>query len=193
MKWIALTIVLGIAVYTWLTLEFRKPEPPNEPWNDQRARAEIAKLTAQGWDKREVPFEPVVEFPDSRGNVTLGPPMPIVALLRDQTLDPWHLPIGVTGSMAPGEWSAGQPYTAYLDLELDTDRMQIGGFTVFRKASHVVLVPRWERVPGDLIVRNRTARGRLLFNPGDVPPGSYTVTIVAIKSCATWHLEVRGH
>jgi hypothetical protein len=192
MKWVALVIVVGIALYTWISLAFRKPGPPNEPWIDQRARAEVGVLAEAGWSKSEVPFEPVVEFPASRGNVSLGQAMPIVDLLRQTTLDPWHLPIEVTGSMAPTEWSAGQPYTAYLKLALDTDRMQIGGFTVFRKGAHVILVPRWERVPGDLIARSRTAGGRLLFNPGEVPPGEYTVTVVAIKSCATWRLSVRG-
>lgn len=192
MKWVALVTVLGIAIYTWLTLEFRKPAPPNEPWTDQRQRAEGEKLAAAGWARTEVAFEPVVDFPESRGNVALGPTTPIVALLRDLTLDPWHLPIEVTRSMAPADWSAGQPYTAYLALDLDTDRMRIGGFTVFRKASHLILVPRWEPVPGDLAARTRSARGRLLFNPGDVPPGDYTVTIVAIKSCAHWRLAVHG-
>ena len=192
MKWVALVIVVGIALYMWLTLEFRKPGRANEPWTDQRARAELAVLAEAGWSKSEVPFEPVVEFPPPRGNVSLGQAMPIVDLLRQTTLDPWHLPIEVTASMAPAEWSAGQPYTAYLKLDLDTDRMQIGGFTVFRKSAHVILVPRWERVPGDLIARSRTATGRLLFNAGDVPPGEYTVTVVAIKSCATWRLSVHG-
>jgi hypothetical protein len=192
MKWVALVTVLGIAVYTWLTLEFRKPGKPAEPWTDNRARAEIAVLAEAGWTKSEVSFEAVVEFPTSRGNVSLGAPMPVVSLLRDATLDPWHLPIEVTASMAPAEWSAGQPYTAYLKLDLDTDRMQIGGFTVFRKNTHLILVPRWERVPGDLIARSRTASGRLLFAAGDVPPGEYTVTVVAIKSCATWRLTVHG-
>jgi len=152
----------------------------------------MAALAEAGWTKSEAPFEAAVEFPASRGNVSLGAPMPIVAMLRDKTLDPWHLPIEVTASMAPAEWSAGQPYTAYLKLDLDTDRMQIGGFTVFRKGSHLILVPRWERVPGDLIARTRTAAGRLLFAAGDVPAGEYTVTVVAIKSCATWRLTVHG-
>lgn len=192
MKWVALVTVVGIAIYTWLTLQFRKPGPPSEPWSDQRARAELAVLAEAGWAKSEVPFEAVIEFPASRGNVSIGPAMPVVGLLRDMTLDPWHLPIEVTASMAPAEWSAGQPYTAYLKLELDTDRMQIGGFTVFRKNAHLILVPRWERVPGDLIARSRTASGRLLFAAGDVPPGEYTVTVVAIKSCATWRLAVHG-
>ena len=192
MKWIVVVVLTGIAVYTWLTLAFRKPGPPNEPWTDQRARAEKAMLAGAGWSTLDVPFEPVVELPESRGNVRLAAPMPIVSLLRDQTLDPWHLPIEVSGSMAPAEWAAGRPYTAYLKLDLDTDRMQIGGFTTFRKGSHLILVPRWERVPGDLVARTRTAQGRLLFNPGDVPPGSYTVTVVAIKACAQWPLEVRG-
>jgi hypothetical protein len=192
MKWVALVIVVGIALYTWITLEFRKPERPNEPWIDQRGRAELAVLEKAGWSKSEVPFEAVVEFPASRGNVSLGQAMPIVDLLRQTTLDPWHLPIEVTASMAPAEWSDGQPYTAYLKLELDTDRRQIGGFTVFRKGAHLILVPRWERVPGDLLARSRIASGRLLFSPDDVPPGEYTVTVVAIKSCATWRLSVHG-
>lgn len=191
MKWVALVIVAGISIYTWLTLEFRKPEPPNEPWSDQRARAEKSKLEAAGWAMTQVTFEHVVEFPESRGNVTLSPAMPIVALLRDQTLDPWHLPIEVTHSMAPAEWAAGLPYTVHLAFDLDTDRMRIGGFTVFRRGTHLILVPLWEPVPGELVTRSRSARGRLLFNAGDAPPGNYTVTVVAIKSCAQWKLSVR--
>lgn len=192
MKWVALVTVLGIGTYTWLTLEFRKPEPSSEPWFDQRARAEVAALEKAGWAKSEVPFEPVVEFPASRGNVSIGPAMPIVSLLRNITLDPWNLPIEVTGVVAPAEWSARQPYTVYLKLELDTDRMQVGAYTVFRSSQHIILVPSWAPVPGDLVVRTRTASGRLLFNAGDVPPGDYTVTVVAIKACATWHLTVHG-
>lgn len=192
MKWVAVVIVIGIAAYTWLTLEFRKTEAPNEPWTDTRGRQEIAKLAAAGWTKNEVPFESVHEFPEPRGNVSLGPPMPIVSLLRDQTLDPWHLPIEVSQSMAPTEWAAGQPYTVYLNLDLDTDRMQVGGLTVFRKGSHLILVPRWQPVPGELVPRSKKARGRVLFNAGDVPAGRYTVTVVAIKSCAMWELNVRG-
>lgn len=192
MKWVALVIVCGIAAYTWVNLEFRKPGGPSEPWADQRARAEAAKLAESGWETVIVPFESVVEFPASRGNVTLGPTMPIVSTLRDTTLDPWHLPIEVSGSMAPSEWSAGRPYTAYLKFDLDTDRMQIAGFTAFRKGPHLILVPRWAHVPGDLVERSRTARGRLLFSAGDVPPGEYTVTVVAIKASATWKLTVHG-
>ena len=190
MRWVALVILIGIALYTWLTLSFRKPEHPNEPWAEQRARAEVAALKKAGWTKSAVTFDAVVESPASRGNVSYVATPQVVTDLRAITLDPWYLPIEVTSTVAPADWSAGQPYTAYLRLDLDTDRMKIGGFSVFRKGGNIILVPAWEHVPDDLAARTRKPSGRLLFNAGDVPPGEYTVTVVAIKSCATWHLNV---
>ena len=192
MKWVVLVIILGIALYTWLTLAFRKPENPNETWAEQQLRRELAVLDKAGWSKSKVALDPVVASPAQRGNVSYIATPKAVDDLRSITVDPWYLPVEAKEVVAPSDWPDGRTYTVYVKLDIDTDRMQVGGFTIFRKGSDIILVPAWRHYPDDVADRTRKVRGRLLFNPGDVPPGEYMVTIVAIKSCATWHLTVHG-
>jgi len=51
MKWVVLTIVLGLAAYTYLTLHFRKPGPAFQPYQDAVNRTTVSRLLSSGYQR----------------------------------------------------------------------------------------------------------------------------------------------
>ena len=57
MKWMVLAIVVGITVYTYLTLHYRKPGPEYRPYEDFARRANVERLLDAGYRRMEAPAE----------------------------------------------------------------------------------------------------------------------------------------
>jgi hypothetical protein len=186
---IALGIVVFIGGYTYVRLAYAKPGHAHEPFAESRRRADTDKLTAAGWTRSELDFEPVVEqlSADAPVKPVLIRPSAVDELQRLDT-ENWNLPIEYTVVSAPAK-AAGGLRLAF-QASLDQARAQISGFTLFRKGGEVVLLPRWEPIPEELIPRRPVAGGRVAVPESALPPGRYSVILPAIRQSSTLELEV---
>jgi hypothetical protein len=51
MKWIVVSILLFIPIYTYLTLHYRRPGPAFNPYRDMRDRADVIRLLKAGYQR----------------------------------------------------------------------------------------------------------------------------------------------
>src|SRR4051812_16222148 len=51
MKWIVVAIVIGLGLYTYLTLHYRKAAPAFRPYEDIRSRANVIRLLSAGYQR----------------------------------------------------------------------------------------------------------------------------------------------
>jgi hypothetical protein len=192
MKWVALAILVFIAIYTPLTLKFRKPGPAYEPAADaERRMAEAAK-----WEKIDVRFERL-----TGGTDTPAPPRQPAQVtvassnlpdgLRDALAAPPSLPAEITAVSAPAENGTGAACAIHFTCALESAGEQLAGAQVFRKADRVIVVPQIERSAGGSQARTADAAARVTLPAGALQAGRYTVVIAASTRAKQWTLEVR--
>src|ERR1700678_1014463 len=51
MKWIVVSILVFIPIYTYLTLHYRRPGPAFNPYRDMRDRADVIRLLKAGYQR----------------------------------------------------------------------------------------------------------------------------------------------
>ncbi|AOS45798.1 hypothetical protein Verru16b_02886 [Lacunisphaera limnophila] len=194
MKWIVLAIVVFAVGYTAVNFYFRKPGQAYRPYQDAQDRATTARLLAAGWSKLPVHDRRPIEKPaptDTPAAITRG----AVGLGLD--LDPNFaekpkLPASIDRVTAPAAVNRGWDYTLYFTTTLGTSKMQIGTLALFHRGQDLVLVPALEALPGkDLMNRWQDSDYAATFSTESLPPGRYTVRIVANGPCSTWSFTVK--
>jgi hypothetical protein len=189
MRWIALAILLYVAVYTVVTLRYRKPGPEFQPYAQALERAALAKAGFQHVQARAArPADP--RFGDPPGGLVPavgGLPPTLLSALRGGT----PLPLEIGRIAASSEANRYLAYTVQFTCVLPDNRLELGGAEVFLKGTDLYIVPDLERLPGALLTRTRENVILLTVPAGAIPAGRYRATLVARQASKAWTLEVR--
>ena len=192
MKWIILAIVLVIVPYTFLTLRYRKPEPPFRPYEDMKNRVNVARLLAAGYQRIPIAAQRPADPAYALGGAmitTIGGGLP--AELRSTLVEVPLLPTEIISVTAAPTANTLQPYVILLTCGLPNDKQQLGGAELFIRGESLVLTPTFENASGDLQSRSRQAAVLLTIAAGALKPGTYTVTLVGERSSRSWPLDVK--
>ncbi len=188
---VAVAIVISLAGYTYFRLAYAKTAKPHEPFADNQRRVESDKLKAAGWERTDAAYEAVVELPAAEAAVRALVIRPEAAEnLHQLSTENWHLPVEYTALAAPARLAAGGNCTLHFQAELDQARAHIVDFDCYRKESDLVLLPRWEPYPEELTPRRPRTTGRITIPAATLPPGTYRVTLPALKQSSQWDLVV---
>lgn len=194
MKWVVAVIVLSIALYTVLTLKFRKPGPAFEPYQDTRERATTARLLAGGWKRLPVTVNRPVEKPKaaaaaastSRDAHNFGPELDAALVAKPPLLE------RIDQVVAPADVARGEDYLVQFTGSLGSLKSQVGDVILYRHADTVVLIPATEPLPGEqLLSRFNGNSYALRFATATLPPGRYHARLVAQRDAVLWSFTVR--
>ncbi|MEJ1972074.1 MAG: hypothetical protein WDM96_06255 [Lacunisphaera sp.] len=194
MKWIVLAIVLFIAVYTTVEFFYRKKGPAYRPYQDAQDRATTARLLAAGWQKVQLETRRPIEKPALDGAAAtishelagLGPD------LESKFAEKPKLIATIDSVAAPASVVRGQDCTVYFTASLSRLKDQVGDLTLYRHDHELVLIPSIENLPGkDLMSRWNDSTYCVSFSTANLPPGRYTMRVVAMAPAATWTFDVR--
>lgn len=191
MKWIALAIILFMAGYTVVTLQYRKPNKAYEPYSDLKERGQTRNLLTAGYQRIPVridrPTNP--HEPDSTAKVTEGPG-DIPGGLRDSLFDQPVMADSYEQLNATGHANTLMPYTFSVQTVTADQKQQIAAAYVYVRGDAIYIVPEVENLEGGLLTRNRSNRMRLIIPGGAFKPGTYKVILAGNKSSLIWPLQV---
>jgi len=193
MKWVALAILLFIIPYTWLTLHYRKPGPAFRPYEDLKNRANVERLLAAGYRRipltAERPADPVRVTPAANTTAAAGglPAELRATLVGDAPLLPAEI---VRVAAAPTASAAGS-YAIEFTCTVPNDKEQLAGAELFVHGAQLVILPRFERIGGELLTRSRESTVQLTVPPHAFQPGRYQITLVGERTSRAWSLDVR--
>jgi hypothetical protein len=192
MKWVALAILVFIAIYTPLMLKFRKPGHGYEP----AAEAERRMAEAAKWAKIEARLEMPVA-----GAVAPPTPSPAAAIadaptrlpegLRDALAGAPALPAEITAVTAPAACGAGEACVINFTGVLASADERLAGVTVFQEGGRIFVLPLTVPSLGGSRARTADAAARVTLPAGALKPGSYTVIVAASARAKQWTLEVK--
>ncbi len=194
MKWIVVAIVVFAAGYTAVNFYFRKPGKAYRPYQDAQDRATTARLLAAGWHKLPVDSRRPVEKPSlddapaaiTRAAVGLG--LDLAPNFAEQP----KLVDTIDRVVAPAGVAHGSDYSAYFTASVPSQKAQVGDLTLYRKGNDLVLIPSTEPLPGKALM-NRWSDSTYCvnFSTAQLPPGRYSVRLVAKGPAAAWSFTVR--
>jgi hypothetical protein len=194
MKWIVLSIVLFIVLYTVVNIYYRKKGPAYRPYQDAQDRATTARLLAAGWHKIPLETRRPLEKPDAdqasaqikREIAGLGPD------LESKFAEKPKLVSTIDRAAAPASVVHGGEYSIYFTVGIPSQKAQVGELSLYQRDHELVLIPSVEKLPGkDLMTRWDDANYCVTFSTAHLPAGRYTVRIVAQAPAAAWTFEVR--
>ena len=194
LKWIVVAIVVFIVPYTWLTLKYYKPGKPYEPYEDNKNRANVGRLLDAGYQRIEAAAERPAD-PGRLGiaatahvDLTLGG---LPDLLGKTLVEPPLLPQEFDAVSAPAEVGAQMAYRISFNCVLPDNKRQFAGADLYLREHSIVIVPRFETIPPDLLARTNQSPVVITVPAGALKPGQYTLTLAATKRSRQWSLEVR--
>ena len=191
MKWIVVAIVLVIVPYTFLTLKYRKPNPPFRPYEDIKNRANVVRLLSAGYQRIPIsaqrPADPTGVRPSTTSTIAGGLPEELRSALVEQPLLPREI-VSVAASTAT---SAAAPYQIRFSCTLPDDKRQLSGADLYVKGENIVITPVFERVTGQLLTRTRDNVVLITVPGGTLKPGRYQVTLTAQNSSRSWALQMK--
>ncbi|HYC72240.1 MAG TPA: hypothetical protein VEB66_13585 [Opitutaceae bacterium] len=194
LKWVAAVIVVSVALYTFLTLQFRKPGPAYRPYQDAQDRATTARLLAGGWSRLPAdvsrPADPAKPAATSAAIRRESPGLG--AELEAAFAEKPPLLASVGGVVAPAEVARGEDYRAYFKGTLADQGTQLAEVAAYRRGNTVVLIPTIERLPdAALLSRWAEAPYQVRIPTQALPPGRYEVRLAAQRAGAAWSFSVR--
>lgn len=191
MKWVVLTTVLVIGVYTYLTLHYRKPGRVFQPYQDLRDRVNVHRLLDAGYQRvaleADLPADPVT-FAVSVRATPGAPGLP--AALGRTLVEPPRLPADILAVSAAPTANALFAYPIGVKCSLPDNRQQLAGAELYVRGDDLVITPEFERLSGGLLARTRERLVRLTVPAGTLKPGTYQVTLVGTHSSKIWMLQV---
>jgi hypothetical protein len=192
MKWIVVSILLFVPIYTYLTLHFRRSEPVYEPWEEGHDRAMTERLLAAGYRRVTLAATRPTELlrTSARASIVTAPgglPADLASAFVVAPLPPTR----VTHIVAARETSAAQPYNVDFTATLPDEKEELLDAQIYVREGRLVLVPNFERMPGGLLVRSPETEVRIAVPAGILSPGHYHVTLVAAQESQTWVLSVK--
>ncbi len=195
MKWVVLAIVVFVAGYTFVTLRYRKPNKPFEPYQDTKDRANTSRLLTAGYQRIAPGFTRPME-PGRTGAAGTGAaavtaaPGGLPADLTQALVDTPILPVSIDSVTAAARADAGQPYLIQFTATLADNTQQPAGGVLYRKGQEIVVVPTAEKLSGKLQSRNAGATVLLTVPAAALPPGEYRVRIAGSRTARAWSLQV---
>ncbi len=196
MKWMVLAIIVGIAVYTYLTLHYRKPEPAYRPYEDFTKRANIERLLNAGYRRIETAAErpadtvallrsigPVAAVANAPGGLPGG--------LAGTFVEPPRLPDTITSVSAPRQATALLPYPILFNCGVSNQKEQLGGSQVFIRSNTIVIVTQFESIAGGLQARTKDSTVTLIIPGGTLPLGHTIITLAANRGSKQWTVDVK--
>lgn len=211
MKWIVLSIVIFIPVYTYLTLHYRRPGPAYQPYQDMRDRADVIRLLKAGYRRVAIDASRPAgvlaaaldtsssfkvsahppEAPADLGGPTRPAPGGIPAGLRTTLIETPLLPLEITAASAAPTAVAGIDYPIELTYTIADYKQALSGAHVYEREGDLIVVADFEHLGGGLQARDRAGVARLDIPPGALRPGTYQVTLVGERASRTWSLRVQ--
>lgn len=192
MKWVVVAILLVIVPYTFITLRYRKPGKPFEPYQDMKDRANTARLLNAGYQRIVLPAERPADkmtpiTPASIGSAAGGLPTGLKTALVNVPL----LPADITQVAAPPTATALQPYSFRFACTLPDHKRQLAGADLYVRGEEIIITPDYEKIPGEFLARSTDNIVQLTVPTGALKPGRYHVTLVGAQTSRTWTLQVK--
>lgn len=192
MKWVVVAILLVLVPYTFITLRYRKPGKPFEPYQDMKDRANTMRLLNAGYQRIALPAErpadkmaPITPAPVS--TAAGGLPNGLKATLVNVPL----LPADITQVAAPPTATALQPYSFRFACTLPDAKRQLAGADLYLRGEEIVITPDYEKIPGEFLARSTDNVVQLTVPSGALKPGRYRITVVGAQSSRMWTLQVK--
>ena len=190
MKWIVLSILIFIPVYTYLTLHYRKPGPEYEPYADMRRRANTGRLLEAGYRRVVLDVERPTDVAPGVNSAMPAPggiPEPLNHTIVARPL----LPVEITAARAATRVRAREPYVLQFRCAAPDDHQQLGAAELYIRGDEIVITPDFDRLTGGLEARTRDNFVTLTIPAGTLHPGSYRVTLVGQRESRAWLLTVQ--
>lgn len=198
MKWVALATVLGLAVYTYVTLKYRKdPLSAHRPVEDAKERFTINRLRQAGYARIPVNAErpadpsrtlaglvrPLAEIKDA--------PAGVPAELAETFAELPKLPDSFQNVSAPASGTAMLPYSIQYVCQLPDNSGVLGETRVYVKDNDIAIITDFDRIDADLLARTKDATVLLqlpasIFRSGE----TFQITLVGKTGSKHWSLQV---
>jgi len=191
MKWVILAILVSIGTYTFLTLEYRKPDRAFRPYEDIRDRANVHRLLEAGYQRitleADLPADSMTFDSSARATATAGG---LPAGLGKTLVTPPQLPSEIVSVSAAPAVNSLFAYPIGVKCTLPDNKQQLAGGELYVHDDELIVTPNFERLAGGLLARNRERLIRLTVPAGSLKPGRYRVTLVGAHSSRAWTLQV---
>jgi hypothetical protein len=194
MKWIVIAILGCIVPYTWLTLQFRKPNPAYQPYHDTKERAQVKRLLDSGIRRLHL----AVEEPAVSQTMAVNPtasvqPAPggLPTSLRETLLDEPFLPIAVTAVRAAARSPATTPYPIEFTCTQRQPRdHRLLLVTAYLQGETLTLVPTFNEPQGSASERSREITAQVKLPVGLLKTGTYTVLLAGRNQSRSWQVQI---
>jgi hypothetical protein len=191
MKWIVVAIAAVIVPYTFLTLRYRRPERPFEPYADMKNRANTLRLLSAGFQRIALTAAVPATAAQPAMNATIAAaPGGVPEALRASLVMTPLLPADITGVAAAPFASVGAPYAIQFTCEFPDKKQQLAGADLYVRGEEVIITPDFEKLAGGLLARSRENTILLTVPAGALKPGALRVTLVGERSSRTWSVQV---
>jgi hypothetical protein len=197
MKWIALSIIVFMVVYTFISLYFRKPGPGYQPYKDSKDRATVHRLEQAGYQRVaatiSLPADP------QRSAASLGKTFApsqntfggLPSQLSETLIDKPSLPEGFASVAAPSSVTALMPYSFQFTCTLPDKKNTLDETYVYVKEGEIAIVANFEKISGELLARSRESTVLVTIPGSTLKPGEYRVTLVGARNSRQWTLQVK--
>jgi hypothetical protein len=191
MKWIVVSILVFIPLYTYLTLHYRRPGPSFNPYRDMRDRADVIRLLKAGYQRIAIDASRPAEDVAGPGGATSPAPGGLPDELRGTLVETPLMALEIGSASAAPTAVAGIDYDIGLTYTIPDNKRQLSGAHLYEKPGEIVIVADFERLAGGLLSRTRDGSAILDIPPGALRPGTYRVTLVGERASRSWTLRVR--
>ncbi len=191
MKWIVVSILVFIPIYTYLTLHYRRPGPAFNPYRDIRDRADVIRLLKAGYQRIAVDAARPAEDAAVEGGASSPAPGGLPDDLRKTLVETPLMALEIDSASAAPTAVSGIDYTIGLTYTIPDNKRQLSGAHLYEKPGEIVIVADFERLSGGLLARTRDGSAVLDIPPGSLRPGTYHVTLVGERASRSWTLRVR--
>jgi hypothetical protein len=191
MKWVVLAIILFLVPYTFITLKFRKPNPPFQPYEDMKKRANVVRLLEAGYQRIPLPAQRPSDPSGARPITTSTAPGGLPSELRSALVEDLLLPAEIVNVAAATSGTATAPYLVRFSCTLPDDKRQLAGADLYAKGDQLVIAPVFERLSGALATRTRDNVVLVTVPAGALKPGQYRVTLAAQRTSRSWPLQLK--
>jgi hypothetical protein len=198
MKWVVLATILGLGVYTYVTLKFRKdPSSANLPVADAKERFTVNRLRQAGYARVRVTAErpadpaytlaglsrPLAEIADA--------PSGVPTELAETFAELPKLPDSFQNVSAPARHTAMLPYSVQYVCQLPDNSGVLGETRLYVKDNDIAIVTDFDRIDSDLLARTQDATVLLQLPAGIFRSGeTFRITLVGKTSSKHWSLQV---
>jgi hypothetical protein len=191
MKWIVVSILVFIPIYTYLTLHYRRPGPAFNPYRDMRDRADVIRLLKAGYQRIAVDAARPAEDVAVEGGASSPAPGGLPDDLRKTLIETPLMAQEINSASASPTAVSGIDYSIGLTYTIPDNKRQLSGAHLYEKPGEIVIVADFERLSGGLLSRTRDGSVILDIPPGSLRPGTYHVTLVGERASRSWTLRVR--